>query len=167
MYNYPYFIPGYSPSILNSSIIGPIRNATTNGLLNSARGLGANTLANSARGLGASTLASPTRGAGLFSKLGTGLSGIKTINWGNLINNTSKTLGVINQTIPLVRQVGPMVNNMRSMFKIASVFKDETDIPQTNISSQNNLESPKNNFPQKPTIKKEDSSESPVFFINT
>lgn len=173
MYNYPYFIPGYNPSMLNSSMMGPMRGAATNGLLNSARGIGANTLANGARGIGtASTLANGARGAGLFSKLGTGLSGIKAINWGSLINNASKTLGVINQTIPLVRQVGPMVNNMRSMLKIASVFKDETDTPRTNISKPTNTTSTKtissqNQHQEKEITKKEDYSESPVFFVNT
>ena len=49
------------------------------------------------------------------------------INWASLLNNTSKTIGVVKEAIPIVKEVGPMMNNMRSMFKIASVFKDETD----------------------------------------
>lgn len=71
------------------------------------------------------------RGLGLFSRLGSGLSAIRSLNWGGFINNASKTLGVINQTIPLVKQVGPMVNNMKSMLRVASIFKDETDRKST------------------------------------
>ena len=51
----------------------------------------------------------------------------KGINWSGLLDGTQKTLGVINQTIPLVKQVGPVMNNMKSMLRVASAFKDETD----------------------------------------
>ena len=99
MYNSPYFIPNFYPNI------APIVNGNT-----VLRGL------NRARGLG------------LFKRIGNGLNTFKSINWGGIINNTSKTLGIINQTIPIVKQTGPMINNMKSMLKIASIFKDETDI---------------------------------------
>ena len=64
---------------------------------------------------------------GLFSRIASSLGNIKNFNWSGLINNTSKTLGIINQTIPIVKQVKPVINNVRSMMKIASIFKDETD----------------------------------------
>ena len=68
------------------------------------------------------------------------LSTFKNINWGNLLNNASKTLNVVNQTIPLVRQAGPMLNNMKSMIKLATAFKDETDVKEEkkNITNGNN-----------------------------
>lgn len=76
-----------------------------------------------------------TRGAGIFSKLG--LAG-KSINWGGLLNNASKTLGVVNQAIPLVKQAGPMFNNVKSMMRLASIFKDETDnYPRQNNNQEN------------------------------
>ena len=65
----------------------------------------------------------PNKTGGLFSS-------IKSINWGNLLNNANRTLNVVNQTIPLVKQAGPMFNNMKSMKKLASAFKDETDIKE-------------------------------------
>ncbi len=99
MYNQPYFIPNFY-----SNVVPPfVRSATINTAL---RGLGAN------------------RGLNLFGRLG---NSIKSINWSGIINNTSKTLGLINQAIPVVKRVGPVMNNMKSMLKIASVFKDETD----------------------------------------
>lgn len=78
------------------------------------------------------------RGTGILSRLGfTG----KSINWGGLLNNASKTLGVINQAIPLVKQAGPMFNNMKSMMRLASIFKDETDnSPRRNYNNQNNMQ---------------------------
>lgn len=168
MYNNPFFMPGYnipmaSPGFLRGGI--PATRALTTTALK-----GANTT------------------SGLLSRLGAGFSGIKSINWGGLINNTSKTLGIINQTIPIVRQVGPMVNNMRSMLRVASLFKDETDIkvsannnttnnyipnnnntitPNTNqsssISNQITTTSQNRNY----TTSNEQYSESPTFFINT
>lgn len=75
------------------------------------------------------------RGTGMLSKLG--LAG-KSINWGGLLNNASKTLGVVNQAIPLVKQAGPMFNNMKSMMRLASIFKDETDDATHRNSNQVN-----------------------------
>ena len=80
---------------------------------------------------------------GLTPRMGSsiGTAG-RGINWASLLNNTSKTIGVVKEAIPIVKEVGPMMNNMRSMFKIASVFKDETDtssgIKNTSESSTSN-----------------------------
>lgn len=74
----------------------------------------------------------------IFSKIASTFSNLKNYNWSGLINNTSKTLGIINQTIPLVRQVKPVMNNVRSMMKIASIFKDETDDVTINYYRENN-----------------------------
>lgn len=71
-------------------------------------------------------------------------------SFSNLLNGASKTLGVVNQAIPIVKQVGPMMNNMKSMLKIASVFKDETDTTSlkkegnsSNVDNSTNNSSPK------------------------
>ena len=48
--------------------------------------------------------------AGLLSK---GLSSLKTVNWGSLLEGTQKTLGVINQAIPVVYQIKPIINNAK------------------------------------------------------
>ena len=86
------------------------------------------------------------RSGGLFSRLGAGASGIKSINWQGLLSNTSRTLGVINQAIPIVKQVGPVYNNMKSMLKLASLFKDETDpAPKKNNNSNISNDNGNNN----------------------
>lgn len=165
MYNQPFYIPGYYsstiPSMMRGASMMPTRALT-----------------------GAATA---TKGAGLFGKLGNAFGALRAINWGGLINNTSKTLGIINQTIPLVRQVGPMVGNMRSMMKLASAFKDETDSKPTlpnNTTNQNTTSSQNNYIPNNSNIdnntstnqntkpKKESytpittADDSPTFFIN-
>lgn len=104
MYQQPYFIPGFYSNFAPSMMRGAAMNTAF-------------------RGLGAE------RGLGLFSRIGNGFQALKNINWSGIINNTSRTLGLVNQAIPVVKQVGPMMNNMKSMLKIASIFKDETDTP--------------------------------------
>lgn len=79
----------------------------------------------------------------LFSR---GLSLTKGINWSGLLDGTQKTLGVINQAIPIVYQVRPMLTNARTMFKIADQIRTpnindsaiQNSEPQTTISTDTN-----------------------------
>ena len=38
--------------------------------------------------------------------------GIHNINWNGMLNNVSRTLGVVRDAIPVVKEVRPMINNM-------------------------------------------------------
>lgn len=175
MYNNPFYIPSYYQSMTMPSMM-----RTANTLGRTMNGI------NTARNIGTAT-----KGAGLFTRLGSSLTGLKSINWGGLINGTSKTLGVINQTIPLVKQVGPVFNNMKSMLKVASIFKDETDIPQRRNNQRNNYQPNNRNYSKKPNYQnqtyqqtnintnqknnlkeeyltnQESNNSSPTFFIET
>ena len=83
-----------------------------------------------------------------------------------MINNTSKTLGIINQSIPIVKQVGPMMNNMKSMLRIASIFKDETDTPKRRTPYSNKTNnSPNNNLSHYSSNNQKEETYSPTFFI--
>ena len=76
----------------------------------------------------------------LFSK---GLSAAKGINWGGILDGTQKTLGIINQAIPIVYQVKPILTNAKTMFKIADVMKqpdtsfNDVQIPTTKTTIEN------------------------------
>ena len=81
-------------------------------------------------------------GGGLRSLLGLGRTstGTSGFNFTSLLNGASKTLGVVKDAIPEVKEVGPMMNNMRSMLKIASDETDTTkkeDTTSPNIASSN------------------------------
>ena len=161
MYNGPFYIPGFMPNMFP-----PIQNTIIPQRL-AARGI--------ANSLGA------TRGTGLINRLGNGFASLKAINWSGLINGTSKTLGVINQTIPIVKQVGPVMNNMKSMLRVASIFKDETDSPKgtrnrqpkksfnnntdPNISPINHHTTKKSQEETRTLNEKEDYS--PTFFVSS
>lgn len=80
--------------------------------------------------------------------------GLSNIKWGDVLNNTQKTLNVINQAIPVYYQIKPIFNNVKSLGKLVSAF-NEDDAPKNNSLSINNQ--PK---------EKENSSNPPTFFIN-
>lgn len=42
---------------------------------------------------------------------------------GNFLNGTQKVLNIANQTIPLVKQVKPMIGNAKTMFRVMNEFK--------------------------------------------
>lgn len=65
------------------------------------------------------------------------------INWTNFLNNTQRTLGIINQAIPIVNQMRPLVSNARTLFKIAGAMREDTPkeeniLPQTEVRENNN-----------------------------
>lgn len=49
------------------------------------------------------------------------------INFPTILNNVSKTLGVVKEAIPIVKEVKPMMTNMKSMINVAKAFSDITD----------------------------------------
>lgn len=70
---------------------------------------------------------------GLFSRA-TSLA--KGINWSGLLDGTQKTLGVINQAIPVVYQIKPILSNAKTMFRIAdSIRGSDTNYSNTTTTS--------------------------------
>lgn len=66
---------------------------------------------------------------GLFARLFGG-NGIK---WSTIINGTQKTLNILNQGIPLVKQVSPLMKNAKTMFRLMNEFK-KVDTPNTTVN---------------------------------
>lgn len=79
------------------------------------------------------------------------------LNWRGLLNNTQKTLGIINQIIPIVYQVKPLVSNARTLFKIAGAVNSNDDNSQNNVNDEQVI----NNY----STSIEKDSNSPVFFL--
>ncbi len=79
------------------------------------------------------------------------------LNWSGLLNNTQKTLGIINQIIPIVYQVKPLVSNARTLFKIAGAVNSNDDNSQNNVNEEQVI----NNY----STSIEKDSNSPVFFL--
>ena len=84
------------------------------------------------------------------------LFNIKKINWSNLLNNTQKTLNVINQAIPVYYQVKPILTNIKSFGRLMTAFNEEDNNNQINNTKTNE------NLTE---IKKENKN-SPTFFLD-
>lgn len=89
---------------------------------------------------------------------------LTNIKWGTILNNTQKTLNVINQAIPVYYQIKPIWGNLKSFGKIMSAFNSDSDT--TNNTTNNNLNNQNINNNLTNTEKKEESSGLPTFFIN-
>ena len=87
---------------------------------------------------------------GLFSSI---TNGISHINWSNLLNNTQKTLNVINQAIPVYYQIKPIYNNAKTMFRMVNALKNDQK-EEANVSPSN-----------QPDNKKNTNQNGPVFFL--
>ncbi len=83
------------------------------------------------------------------------------IKWGSILSGTQKTLNVINQAIPIIKQAGPVINNAKTMFRVMNEFK-KVDLPQENIIQNNISNNIDSNNTNVETIKKIDNG--PVFF---
>ena len=77
-----------------------------------------------------------------------GAANASKITFSGILNGASKTLGVINQAIPVFYQVKPIWNNARTMFKVVKGLnsKDNTPIKAetTTTNKTNNTKSNQN-----------------------
>ena len=93
---------------------------------------------------------------GFFKNLFSGL------NLSSIINGTQKTLGIVNQAIPLIKQAKPVINNAKTMFRVMNEFKKvDTNVPtinENNLTKETSFETKSDN--KTPTAK----SNGPVFF---
>lgn len=93
---------------------------------------------------------------GLLGKL----FGSTGISIGNFLNGTQKVLNIANQTIPLVKQVKPMIGNAKTVFRVMNEFKKvNTPIKSTNVNTINNTEE----IVEQKIIS--NNEEGPTFFI--
>ena len=79
----------------------------------------------------------------------------KGFSWSGFLDGTQKTLGVINQAIPIVYKVKPIFNNAKTMFKIA----DELRRPVTVEDTTNNTDSVTS------TAVQTEATNKPIFYI--
>lgn len=94
------------------------------------------------------------------------LGGVKGFNWSGLLSNVQKTLGIVNQAIPMVKQVSPIINNAKTMFKIMNEFK-KVDTPTENNKKINIEQSSKESTEQidDMQVQNNQNDNGPTFFI--
>lgn len=101
------------------------------------------------------TLGSTTSGGILSRLLG------KNLNWSSILSNTQKTLGIVNQAIPMFKQVSPIVKNAKTMFKVMNEFKKDDTI----VSNENQVLQSNNNIQATQTTT-DTKNIGPTFFLN-
>lgn len=74
---------------------------------------------------------------------------IKGLNISGILDGTQKTLSVINQAIPVIYQVKPLVSNIGTLLKIKNIINE----PISNTTTNSIIEDTKN------------SNNSPIFFV--
>lgn len=66
---------------------------------------------------------------------------LSKINFSSIINGTTKTLNLVNQAIPIFKQVSPVIKNAKTMFNIMNEFrKTDPTITSNNSSTEAMLE---------------------------
>ncbi len=71
---------------------------------------------------GASAFGSTVGRGSLFSRL---FGGISRLNFSNILGTTQRTLGVINQAIPVFYQIKPIWNNAKTMFRVMGALRED------------------------------------------
>lgn len=102
----------------------------------------------------------PTNSAGLLSRIFRG-----GFSFSDIINGTNKTLNVINQMIPIIKQVGPTVQNAKTMFRVMNEFK-KFDTPKGRNSVSNGNQKEENKLTKKePKNNTYENVSGPTFFL--
>lgn len=91
---------------------------------------------------------------GLFSKL----FGNK-LTLSSILSGTGKVVNFANQTIPLIKQMGPLVNNAKTMFRVMNEFKK---IESPTISDNKII---KNEKKEEVITSDTSNNEGPTFFL--
>ncbi len=86
-----------------------------------------------------STLSTPASTGLLGSSIGRGFS------FSSLLNGAQKTLNFVNQAIPVVKQVSPMMKNAKTMFRVMNEFK-KVDTPNNVRTNSKTVSNPTSNF---------------------
>lgn len=70
------------------------------------------------------------------------LFGSTGVTISNFLNGTQRVLNIANQTIPIVKQVKPMIGNAKTMFRVMNEFKkvEKPTIANDNLENIPNIE---------------------------
>lgn len=104
------------------------------------------------------------RSAGISA--GSAATATSKVTFSSLLNGASKTLGVINQAIPVFYQVKPIWRNAKTMFKVVKEINTKDDNTNETINKENNNNNNTSiNQNTSTNINKETENNSPTFFI--
>lgn len=67
---------------------------------------------------------------------------LSRLNFGSILSGTTKALNFVNQAIPVVKQVSPIMKNAKTMFRVMNEFK-KTDLSNTSNNNPKIIEEEK------------------------
>ena len=108
------------------------------------------------------------RGFSPYGAYALGSAAKSGINWSNLLSNTQKTLGIINQAIPAFYQIKPIFSNMKTMFKVVNEINRDTSetINTTNYNKTTESDSLNiNNVSNNEFNNNYEQEDAPTFFV--
>ena len=112
-----------------------------------------------------SSLLGARSAAPVVSALG-GATKASTFTFSGLLNGASKTLGVINQAIPVFYQVKPIINNAKTMYRVAKeINSNDRKNTSTNTNSSNSSNNSNNNTSTNNISNNNNDVNKPNFFI--
>ena len=56
------------------------------------------------------------------------------VSLNSIVSSTERIVNLANQTIPLIRQVKPIIGNAKTMFKVMNEFKKTDTVKSTNTN---------------------------------
>jgi len=103
--------------------------------------------------------AAPVAKTGLFKGL------LGNINFSSILNGTQKTLGIVNQALPLIKEARPVINNAKTMFRVMNEFK-KSEIPVTNNINNSNSNISNNTNVNNDTVNETETIKTPTYQNN-
>ena len=73
------------------------------------------------------TIPNPPR-IGLFKRI------LGDVSLNNIVSGTERIVNLANQTIPLIKQVKPIIGNAKTMFKVMNEFKRNETVKTSNTN---------------------------------
>jgi len=84
---------------------------------------------------------------------------LSRLNFSSILSGTTKALNFVNQAIPVVKQVSPIMKNAKTMFQIMNEFK-KTDTTSAPIDNNTSLNNSHDSLPEIPV-----TTNGPTFFV--
>ena len=103
-------------------------------------------------------IAVPAR-TGIFSRL------FRNFSFSSILSGTQRTLGFINQAIPAIRNVSPIVKNAKTMFKVMNEFRKSDSNNKNSNNSKFTKQNQKTKENYNESINNNQKNNAPVFFI--
>jgi len=101
----------------------------------------------------------------LFNRL-SGLASKTKLNWHTVLNNTQKTLNLINQAIPVIYQIKPIYNNAKTIFRVMnSVREVDKPIIKKSNNQEDILAKKRKEEITNSNVNANKNSNSPTFFL--